>query len=184
VFGQGVIFRAQRDGKLSVIHHYESYAEGFYKGPMVCSEDGTLYAITGGGETLARLSRDGTTKTFNPPSLTGSPGHDLLINAAGEILLGTVQAGIWKLTVDDRFEYFGGGGLYPTGLKLLQDGSIIGISFQSSYGDGARIFRLDAEGTYSVLHEFKLPFEGFNPFWLVEQDDGTIIGTTRRRYSL
>ncbi|HEX8311940.1 MAG TPA: choice-of-anchor tandem repeat GloVer-containing protein, partial [Chthoniobacteraceae bacterium] len=178
VFGNGVIYRAQRDGRLSFLYHYRSQSGGGYKGTVVCSEEGTLYAIAGGGQTLVQLARDGTEQTYDLPSLTGSGGFDLLITAAGEVLVGTTHRGIWKLTPDGSFEFFGGEGFHLRGIKQLQDGSVVGIASQSLSEGPTRIFRVDAEGTYSVLHEFALRFEGLNPFWVAVQTDGSLVGAT------
>jgi uncharacterized repeat protein (TIGR03803 family) len=64
-------------------------------------------------------------------------------------------------------------------LRLLQDGSIVGVTAENfDGGPKNHVFRVDTERAFSVLHTFELPFEGVYPYSLIVQNDGSLIGAT------
>jgi hypothetical protein len=97
-FGCGLIYEMTTSGKVSPLYHYLSPTGGVEKGSLISAEDGTLLGFTAGGQTLLRLFRDGTQRTLDIATATGSGGVELIINSLGEVLVATFHKGIWKLT--------------------------------------------------------------------------------------
>jgi uncharacterized repeat protein (TIGR03803 family) len=174
VFGGGIVFRIQPRGAYTTLHHFEAFG---YKGPTFAASNGDVYATTGySPQTMVHLHRDGR------PVYTTVPGQAALFaeNANGEVIFGTftytgsptVYPGkLWRLTTDDQFVFLADVNGMPERLVLLPDGSFLCLA-------GDEIVQISASGAVTTVHEFKVPFEGLHPNFLVVAKDGNYYGNT------
>ncbi len=207
--GAGVIFRVNPDGSSNTVL-YDFPANGIdpfglaNPSGVVQGADGALYGTTGfggasGNGTVFKINPDGTgfavLYSFDP-SFGGAyePTAGLIQGRDGK-LYGTTQYGgaarsgcVFSVSTNGSgfitLHQFGmlADGAGPQA-PLIQglDGALYGTTpFGGSNGMGT-IYRLTAEGTETVVHNFS-GSDGNNPFTagLVQGPDGTLYGTTQQ----
>jgi uncharacterized repeat protein (TIGR03803 family) len=198
--GDGTVFRVDASGAFSSLHRFEGSDGSRPMAGVIQASDGMFYGTTAnGGEfglgTVFRLdARTGILTTLY--SFSGADGRGpmaSLIQAGDGRFYGTTQSGgqfqagtIFRidfagmLTTVHHFNRPDGVG--PT-TELLEasDGRFYGTTpfGGESAGSGGTLFRLDAAGTFTVLHHFSnLPGEGGRPqSGLTQAGDGRIYGT-------
>lgn len=174
--GSGVLFKLAPSGKLTVLHYFNGTTDGATPTNLVRDPQGNLYGYaSAGGCTLA----DGCAKAG--PSLVAC-------NETGGCGL------VFKYDTTGKFSVvytFTGGpdGASPVGVPLLIGNSIYGATQSGGYdaksicsGGCGVVFKLDLNGTETVLHAFtssggdgSLPSSG-----LVVDANGNFWGATAR----
>jgi len=174
--GEGVLFKLTPDGKETVLHDFTGITDGAYPTYLVRDAQGNLYGYaSAGGCTLA----DGCAKAG--PNLAAC-------NETGGCGL------VYKYDTTGKFSVvytFTGGadGANPVGIPLLIGNSIYGATQAGGYdakvicsGGCGVVFKLDLNGTETVLHAFtssggdgSLPSSG-----LVVDANGNFWGATAR----
>jgi hypothetical protein len=120
VFGLGGIFRVTPSGKLTTVYYCADYNDAWPNPevPVVCTPEGTLYALLANGLTLLRLDRDGSDRTIELSEVTESRGLELIFNAAGELLVATMNGEFWKVNGEGTLEFFGNGRTFPASAQI------------------------------------------------------------------
>jgi uncharacterized repeat protein (TIGR03803 family) len=203
--GCGTVYQLSRAGKYRVLYSFLGFPDG--EGPqggVVRDAAGNLYGTTSAGGpnsygTVFKL--DATGKETILYAFTGGadgefPNTGLVRDGAGNLygateLGGPNQSGtIFKLdtagneTVLHAFTGSSDGRLPQGPLLLDVDGSLYGTTYQggdlscgSFFGCGV-VFKIDAAGSYSVLHTFELT-DGASPYvGLARDSQGNLYGTT------
>lgn len=195
----GVAFRLDSNGMLTTIHDFDGFEAGIPSG-SVSRLDGVFYGASGGSGNLSRgtiysLTTSGQVNIVydfaNSPD-EGNPYYGLS-GASDGSLYGTTYAAvlpdqhgtIFRLDPAGNFTTLhtftsGTDGAGPTNPPVpALDGSLYGTTmFGGEHGCGT-IYRLDANGTYEVVHSFEYTSEGCQPFGqLVASRNGRIYGTT------
>ena len=76
------------------------------------------------------------------------------------------------------YSFTGPDGAEPTGLTQAGDGSFYGTTFQGGSFNNGTIFKMDTQGTVTVLHSFQ-GTDGANPWTtMLMGNDGNLYGTT------
>jgi uncharacterized repeat protein (TIGR03803 family) len=197
------VLRLDTSGNVSSIHDFSDPFPSAAR--LMQGSDSALYgtASRGGGPregTVFRLALDGTFTTLHDFSLStdGANPYGGLVEADDGNFYGTAHSGgqfsngfVFRVTPAglSRIIYsFGADGsgdaaFGDNGLIQASDGFLYGNStgggHDGSYGGGA-VFRLDLQGTESVVHSFsRSGGDGVAPFGaLLEASDGLMYGTT------
>jgi uncharacterized repeat protein (TIGR03803 family) len=163
----GAVFKLDSTGKETLLYSFEGGTDGaFPVGGLVRDDEGNLYGTTSGGGT-------------SQPECNNGCGTIFKIDTSG------------NETVLHRFAASGMEGINPEA-SLIRDkennlyGTTIygGVAISGRNGNRTRgsgtIFELQANGTFTVLHQFKgYPADGANPVSaLVAGADGTMYGST------
>jgi uncharacterized repeat protein (TIGR03803 family)/probable HAF family extracellular repeat protein len=172
---------------------------------LILASDGNFYGVatatsfdsedipTGPGS-LFQITPDGTFTTvyaFSGPD--GSRPTGTLFEASDGNLYGTTYSGgafgrgtVFRLALDDPFtvsvvhDFGGGEGAYPrAGLIESSDGFLYGCTERGGAFNYGVLYRLAADGTIMVLHEFTAYDDGGEPeAALLPASDGALYGTT------
>lgn len=199
----GTIFRITPDGDFRVVRHLDAVADGGTPlGALVVGQDGQLYGTTSSGGnytgTVFRMSPEGdlTVLRHMLSETDGCVTNSLLLasdgNFYGMASEGGIQGGgtIFRISPAGDFtvlESLPGSYQGSTPVNSLvqgQDDLLYGMTQHGgAYGTGT-IFRLDSEGSYTVLRSlensyFKEKYDGFRPLGnLVQARDGNFYGLT------
>jgi uncharacterized repeat protein (TIGR03803 family) len=201
VDGYGTIFKLDAAGNETVLHHFTGGDGGFEPaGGVFRDSNGNLYGVTKSGGstdlspgTVFRLEPDGTFTTLHRFAADGTEGwapqSGLVADAAGNlygvtssggaggfdtIFLGTVfridSAGVFTTLHDFSIS---GVASRPRGpLRLDDAGNLYGVTQRGGDQVGGTIFRLDAEGEISILHEFRWDWATSDGFAIISGDPG------------
>ncbi len=198
-FGKGSIFRLVPDGLggfANVELHSFSGIDG--QGPhggVIAASDGQYYGTTTrggsfGGGTLYRLDRLGRVTTLHHFDTTNGtfPMGELVEH--GGLLYGTTSSqgpgfsgSIFTSDLVGGFAvvyaFTGAAGASPnSGLTTGPDGLLYGVASSGGSTNGGVVFRLEADGSVTDLHDFVADTDGFDPVGgLTLGSDGFLYGT-------
>ena len=203
--GCGTVYQLSRTGKYRVLYSFLGFPDG--EGPqggVVRDSAGNLYGTTNAGGpfsygTVFKLDATGKETilyAFNGGADGEFPNTGLVRDHAGNLygateLGGPNQSGtIFKLdtagneTVLHAFTGSSDGRLPQGPLVLDADGNLYGTTYEggdlacgSFFGCGV-VFKIDAAGSFSVLHTFELS-DGASPYvGLARDSQGNLYGTT------
>jgi uncharacterized repeat protein (TIGR03803 family) len=200
--GFGTIFRMDAGGAVAVLHVFPANDAGAFPGPIVQGTDGALYGtVSGGVGTLGHFP--GYVYRLDPITGDFRHLHDFVISdgfsPAGPLFQGsdgffygtTREGGPWNTGVVYKVDAYGrfvllhslspfypGEGSEPqSGVTQASDGFFYGTTELGSYG--GEIFRIDATGSFVVLHRFDAyASDGWRPVSApIEGRDGFLYGT-------
>jgi uncharacterized repeat protein (TIGR03803 family) len=201
--GCGVLFKLDSVGNFSVVHTFGNPPDGVSpSGALIQVMNGALYGVTTGGGTNGYTYpyNGGTAFSYvingNETVLHSFIGSDGDYPAGGMIIgtdgyfygttdLSTNILGIYGTVFKMDFQgsvtplhFFNGSGSdSPVSntppLVRMSDGTLYGVTAGGiSFGN---IFRIDATGSFSILHAFAGP-DGISPHGLVLGQDGALYG--------
>jgi len=214
VVGGGSIFRIDpATGALTGARTF-TRAEGTPSGPFLQGADGNFYGVLVYPElrsAVYRMTREGDLSILRAFPFTTDGTPNTLIQASDGVLYGTTTAGGSEAVGGTLFRIGPSGeyrllhafqktsstdGADPVAVAAMPDGSLYGVT---SGGGGpdftalsnltpppsfGTVFRMTAEGRYSVVHRFMWS-DGANPApGLVRAADGSVYGATSRGGSL
>lgn len=146
--GHASIFEVTRSGQVLLLHSFKGFPkDGDYPTSLLRGADGNLYGTT---EIGGRF--DGGTVFKMSPS-----GAITLLHSFGNA---TRPAG-----------------KNPVTLIQISDGSLLGATSNGGTAGLGNVFKIDAGGKFSVVHQFAV-HDGGGQGGLIEARDGTIYGTT------
>ena len=200
-FGQGVLFRIDTGGALTVLHSFDERTTGSIPGAVMQARDGNLYGTTFNGGafgagTLYRATTAGQVtvlRSFDPSREGGHPTAGLTQGQDGALYGTTGWGGPRGVGAAFRAGTSGGFGIlhafevnttgsYPSGALLeIVDGVFYGTAVRGGpYGPGT-VFRVNRAGGAQLLHGF-VPGAGILPLGgLTQASDGHFYGATRQR---
>lgn len=158
-FGCGTIFKMTTDGKLTILHIFNSTDGSLPYGKLVQASDGNFYGTTSdGGNSSCKGVSCGTVFKITP-----------------EGKLTTIYKFCSKSNCTD-------GWLAIAGLIQAGDGSFYGTTVRGGAYDSGTVYRITATGKLTTLHSFcaksNCP-DGSKPSGaLVQGSDGNLYGTT------
>ena len=156
--GCGTIFRLDPNGRFKVLHEFNDLDGGNPFGPLVPDAKGNLYGVARAGGDLT------------------CPDPDVPGDGCGTIFRITPNG---KLTVLHTFRGGMDGATPQPGLVFNAAGDLFGATARGGRTDLGLIFRIAADGTYTVLHRF-LKREGTNPNGnLVLDEAGNLFGVAQ-----
>jgi uncharacterized repeat protein (TIGR03803 family) len=196
----GMLYRLGADGSLQILHNFvavhdipnEKNAEGSFPEGMEKGEDGTLF----GGTRYGGAFGLGTLFSYQPSTGLFTTIHhfyrstDRYHFSCGPdgAIYGTSAASVYRVSRDGTFTI-----LHqftpnvqtadheepydPSSILVGKDGAIYGTTARGGPGVGGSYgvaFRLDPDGTFTVLHEFQGP--GETPKLLCQAGDGSFYG--------
>ena len=211
--GLGTVFRITPAGQLSTLHAFGAFtsggnnigvnADGAYPmSRLALGKDGNLYgtAYTGGANSTGTVFQvDAATGNVTPiyafPSRVGNTSQGVIQGADGK-LYGVQSGEFYSLTLQGEyttihvFSIIGGEeGALPNDIVQGTDGNFYGTAQRGGANGYGAVFKIDASGSYTSLHDFTPPgaagnqdsknADGISPFApLVEAADGAFYGTT------
>lgn len=148
--GCGTIFSITSEGKLAVLHRFQNTDGAGPVGPLIQAMNGYLYGTTG------------------PSSY--DQGRVFKMSPAGELI--TLHAFCTQPHCTDGF--------HPVaGVTQAADGNLYGTTADGGENDDGTVFKITAEGQYTILHSFNFSVDGAYPFGpLIQATDGNLYGTT------
>ncbi len=181
-------FCLRNESQFTVLH---SFADGYPNASLVLGGDGGLYGTVGtdAGCSLFRITTNGAFSIVH--SFAGCEegvwSADLLAARDGSLYGTAVERGtdsIYKIatngvvTVLHSFSR----NEHPHGLLLCSDGNLFGtlpmIGPMPPTNGGGVVYRIAADGAFTILHSFIPRGEGINPRHLVRTGDGRLYGAT------
>jgi uncharacterized repeat protein (TIGR03803 family) len=191
-------FRLSPAGEHAVLHNFE---KGSNPSRLIEGLDGSFYGTTSGGGThgggtLFRLQSDGSFMVLHD---FGAEAKDSLIPRGGLLqaadghLYGTSEEGgaagqgtVFRATTDGKvtvLHSFAGkpsDGANPfAALIQVANGDFYGTTSWGGPNDSGTVFRVRADGSFNILHEFVGSSDGFSPEEpLMQASDGMLYGTT------
>ena len=180
----GTVFRCSTSGLFAALHSFSGADGDFPYAALVEGTDGSLYGTTyyGGSLNLGTAFRvDGTGMFAMIHDFTGPDGRGpsgLILGSEGDLHGATsggsiVPAFVFRMDAAGAVTpvySFGEAGNAGNTLLLASDGSFYAANLRS-------VYRLDAAGNFSVLHEFRYPEPISYPGELVEGSDGNFYST-------
>lgn len=186
-YGCGTVYEVGPGGN-KVLHYFGKNASAsFPSSGVIMDSSGNLYGTT--PFNVFMLSSDGYHETtlYRFRKEDESYPNALVMDGGGN-LYGTTEGGIVFSLAPDRqltvLHHFKGtdDGRYPrAGVVLDGSGSLYGTTYSGGgYGDDGTVYRIDSDGTETVLHDFSgAPYDGSRPEAALLQDsDGNLYGTT------
>ena len=206
-YGNGSLFRLATDGTaFTVLNAFPGTNAGSQpRGGLVQASDGLFYGTTyrggtSGEGTLFQLALDGTLTYLADFSESPAPGASpfgTLVEARDGLLYGTAQYGgesnfgsVYRFapSADPNvakvalFATITGdiGGAYPqSDLCLAADGNLYGTTALGGQYNNGTFFRLNADGSYTLLYVFTGNDDGGSPSrGVVQGTDGAFYGVT------
>jgi uncharacterized repeat protein (TIGR03803 family) len=205
--GCGVVFKLNKTGKERVLYRFSGNQadQGGPFGGVVRDAAGNLYGTTSGlplfSGTVFRVDKAGRERalyTFTGGADGGTPETGLVRDAAGNLYGTTVFGGalgqgvVFKVDKGGNeevlYNFKGSGDGTNTLAPLIRDtsGNLYGTasgggSFRGQCAGGGcgTLFKLDANGEFTVLHTFTDGADGSNPATLVRDAVGNLYGTAR-----
>jgi uncharacterized repeat protein (TIGR03803 family) len=196
-FGNGTLFRLETNGAFTKLHDFNGADGAIPSAALVVGPDGALYGSTqsggnSGDGTLFRLETNGTFTKLH--DFDGTDGHDpsaaLVVGPDGALYGSTYSGGtnggygtLFRLQTDGTFTKLhdfnlSDGGEPSAALVVGPDGALYGSTHQGG-ADAyfGTLFRLETDGTFTKLYDFKL-VDGAYPTALVVGPDGALYGST------
>jgi len=201
--GCGVVFKIAPDGSESVLYAFVGGGDGYDpEATLLKGPDGTLYGTTRKGGTgcsrhgcgtIFSLEPDGRKTTlfrFDKDADGAVPVGALVMDKSGN-LFGTAPLGgphrygtAFRLAPDGTYSilhaFDGGadGGFVYQGLLLTGRGDLYGGSVGGGGNGGGDVYKIAADGTFSIVHTFA-GLDGFGvDAPLVKDHQGNLYGTT------
>jgi uncharacterized repeat protein (TIGR03803 family) len=200
----GTIFKIAPDGTFNVLHAFANapYDGSQPFGDLILDKRGNLYGTTqyGGskaGGTIFKINRAGKLTLLHSFCLDanctdGGAPRGALVRAENGTLYGTTEEGgagsdgtVYSLTSDGNYTVvysFEGGdtdGADPTaGLILDKAGNLYGTTAYGGPSDYGSVFKIAADGTYSVLHFFDGTDGAYAYGGLLLDKSGNLFGAT------
>jgi uncharacterized repeat protein (TIGR03803 family) len=201
--GCGVVFKLNKYGKETVLHRFVGTDGGWPMADLLRDSQGNFYGTTTSGTTNAgtafKISHTGQFSVLHRfgGNLDGYTPHSELIRDSAGNLYGTTESGgvsnygtVYRIdttrheTILHNFTLGADGGLPDGGLILDADGNLYGTtalggdpSCNGGSGCGT-IFKLNINGTETVLHNFEKKPGEFPAAKLVMDSSGSLYGTT------
>jgi uncharacterized repeat protein (TIGR03803 family) len=200
--GFGTVFRMDAAGAVTVLHVFPANDTGAHPNPIVQGADGGLYgSVSGGAGSLGHFP--GYVYRLDPVTGAFRHLHDFVISdgenptgplfqAADGFFYGTTNEGgpwdsgvVYKVDALGNFVLLHSLSPFWPGEGSEPKGGVIGASNGFFYGTtelggyGGEIFRIDAAGTFVVIHPFDAyASDGWKPVsGLIEGRDGFLYGT-------
>ncbi|WP_181160023.1 choice-of-anchor tandem repeat GloVer-containing protein [Sandaracinobacter neustonicus] len=203
---RGTIYKISTDGDYTVLHNFTALQTGYHpQAGLTLGADGYLYGTASGGipavqaGTIFKLATDGSDYTLlHSFGISGDgryPQMEMIADAAGNMYGTTNQGGgsgynsigtIFRIGTDGEYSVihtFVGetNGSYPVGNLLLDAaGNLYGTTTSGGINQNGTVFRLSADGDYSVLYKFatyggygRSPYAG-----LLADAEGNLYGST------
>jgi uncharacterized repeat protein (TIGR03803 family) len=176
-YGAGTLFRAEINGNITLLYHFDGSNGANPSAALVVGPDGALYGSTysggaSGNGTLFRLETNGiAAKLHDFNGTDGSGPSAALVVGPDGVLYGSTYGGgvssngtLFRVDTDGSFanvhDFSGTDGSGPAaGLVAGPDGALYGSASGggtngSPYGSYGTLFRLQADGTFTKLHDF------------------------------
>jgi uncharacterized repeat protein (TIGR03803 family) len=204
--GCGTVFEVMPSGKKKTLYLFQGGSDGANPvGGLIMDKEGNLYGTTGssgivntncylGCGTVFKIAPDRTESvlySFQGGSDGAMPCSSLTADGVGNLygttdLGGSADAGtVFKVTPDGAesvLHAFEGGidGEYPFGDVILDNaGNLYGTTQFGGSDDNGTVFKVESNGTESVLYSFKGGTDGFVPATGLIMDKATnLYGTT------
>ncbi len=201
-FGEGVIYRIDKNDQYSVFHHFKDGKGTAPLAALIEAHDGHFYGTTqrGGNKnqgTIFKISPEGELTLLHHFDGQGKISHARLVEASDGNLYGTTSCvftgspgSIFRITSEgqftllhtfDPFEGF----CSESTLVEYNDGFLYGTTSRGGdqsnvhFGAGA-LFRLSLDGEFETIHQFKSSPSPYYPHsGLIEASDGALYGTAR-----
>jgi uncharacterized repeat protein (TIGR03803 family) len=190
----GSVYKMDSSGNLTVLHQLTGGSGGANPyAALIQGGDGYLYGTTTGGGsgsgTVFKLDLAGGFQVLHAFEGTSTPSPSNLIQASDGSFYSTTNSGGYgfgtvfqwdasgNVNVVHLFDGSDGGG-YPTAeLTQGSDGSFYSTTSGGGSSGSGTVFKLDPDGSFSVLHSFDgntgtTPYAG-----LIEGSDGNFYGT-------
>jgi uncharacterized repeat protein (TIGR03803 family) len=196
-FGDGTLFKLDRGGRFFLLHNFQGPYDGSAPAAALArGSDGALYGSTSSGGpfgdgTLFKLDASGRFEVLHvfQAAVDGASARTRLVRASDGALYGTTPAGglaggtIFKLEADrfvllHRFVPGVDGAIPDAELTEARDGAVYGTTTWGGLHGFGGLFRIDAEGGFSVLHDFDYGLDGAYPRAPLRVGaDGALYGT-------
>ena len=199
--GAGVVYRVTTDGDIyNVVRRFEAgLGDGVKPRNVFLGFDGNVYGtsqnagyahnVDGIFRTTVTGDNFGFIFTWVSPDNESVQLNPVFQSADGTIY-GTSAAGgasgvgqAFKVRPNGtqyqnlhEFSSTGADGSYPSALVRDEDGTLYGATLGGGATDSGTIYKLETNGTYSILHEFASP--GGFPQGLIVGSDGYLYGST------
>jgi uncharacterized repeat protein (TIGR03803 family) len=198
ITGCGTVFKINRDGHLTLLHAFGGEDGDYPNAGLVLDASNNAYGTTQWGGAYGRGAVFKVTSSGNETveySFEGGadgayPNGGLVQDAEGNLYGTAYQGGtynygtIFKLTASGEFAFlysFQGGksGANPyADLNLDQQGNIFGVTSAGGTHNFGIVFKLDASGKETILHNFVAEPDGVHPSGLIIDASGNLYGTT------
>jgi uncharacterized repeat protein (TIGR03803 family) len=200
-YGGGEAFRIAPDGSETVLHSFGAGSDGANPhGSLIQASDGNFYGVTAYGGTyghgvvfaLSAAGMESVLYSFGAGADAQDPYGSLLQASDGNFYGMSVHGGsygagtvfvITPLGSELVLHSFGGAGDGQTPFgSLIQgsDGNLYGMTGAGGAYSSGVAFRMDLQGSETVLHSFGGGSDGANPAGsLIQGSDGNFYGLTR-----
>jgi uncharacterized repeat protein (TIGR03803 family) len=196
--GCGTVFKINSEGVLTRVYAFGG-ADGYYPNAgLVLDGSGNVYGTTQWGGAYGRgtvfemtpAGNETVVYSFDGAANGAYPNGGLVRDAEGNLYGTTYQGGaynfgiIFKITALGQFTVLysfpgGAAGANPyANLNLDQQGNIYGTTNSGGSHNFGIIFKLDASGNETVLHNFGKEGDGVHPSGLISDASGNLYGTT------
>jgi uncharacterized repeat protein (TIGR03803 family) len=190
--GCGTVFKISPDGRLTILHSFDSTDGSSPGGALIQGTDGNFYGTTdyGGaydGGTAFKITPAGHLTTLHTVCAQGecadgsSPGQ-LLLQASNGDFYGTGDSTVFEMTpggkVTTLYSFDGADGTGPGGLVQGANGNFYGITSGGGAELDGTVFEMTAAGKLTTLHSFD-GTDGAGPHALVQGTDGNFYGATQ-----
>jgi uncharacterized repeat protein (TIGR03803 family) len=205
--GLGIVYKLTPRGRETILHTFQGICCGsdgsFPYSELVADRAGNMYGTTykGGNSndlgTVFKVTRDGTESLvheFAGGSDDGShPLGGLAIDKAGNLfgatsdggasdygVVYTIPASGGEVVLDSFFSCFRPDACQPqSSLIVDKDGNVYGTSPKGGLFNEGTVYKVAADGTDSLLHQFGAQGDGLTPYAsLIMDGKGNLYGTT------
>ncbi|QNF34660.1 putative Ig domain-containing protein [Adhaeribacter swui] len=195
----GTIFKISATGAFTVIKHLDNTTGSYPQGSLVKANDGNFYGLTYQGGTnnygtIFRITPNGnfTIRRHLDSSISGGYPQGSLVQGSNGSLYGiTYQGGangygtIFRMALNGTFtvlhslNYTTDGGYAQGNLIQGTDGNFYGTTYQGGTNSAGTIFKISANGKFTVLHNLDNINDGRYPRGgLVQGTGGNYYGMT------